>query len=353
MSLATATKAISAFLSHSVEAKTRTVSFWGGEPLFALSLIRKVVDHVETCRAGAPISYAFTTNGTLIKEATARFLSAYKFQLLVSLDGPRHIHDRNRRGANGAGSFDDTLAGLRLLRTTDPEYYRDVRFNCVLSRDTSLDEVLQFFNTEPLVAGHDVTITAANRAGLPESDETTRFGGLTAKQREDARRMFLCHARKGTTPEAGGTLYASPLQRIALRSRAPLGDTVHPNGCCVPLLRKMVVRPTGDVYMCEQPPYLNPLGNIHTGLAFETAISMVREYAARSLPACRQCWAVRLCGRCYRDVMTDSRWTPAKDGDCGVRRETVRSQLAAYASVCEELPSGFDYLKSFVFSFPV
>jgi uncharacterized protein len=66
--------------------------------------------------AGISISHSFQTNGMLIDDAWCDFLLAEEVGVGVSIDGPRHLHDRNRLTRSGQGTFDRTVAGIRLLR---------------------------------------------------------------------------------------------------------------------------------------------------------------------------------------------------------------------------------------------
>jgi uncharacterized protein len=56
------------------------------------------------------------TNGTLINEKWCRFFTEERVNLGVSIDGPKHLHDRNRLTRSGRGTFDKSIAGIRLLR---------------------------------------------------------------------------------------------------------------------------------------------------------------------------------------------------------------------------------------------
>jgi uncharacterized protein len=64
----------------------------------------------------------------------------------VSIDGPRHLHDRKRVTRSGLGTFDKTLAGIRMLRG------RGVPFHTIsVLSDASLDaadEMHDFFVAE-------------------------------------------------------------------------------------------------------------------------------------------------------------------------------------------------------------
>ena len=65
---------------------------------------------------GVSVSHSFQTNGTLIDDAWCDFLIEEEVGVGVSIDGPRHLHDRNRLTRSGHGTFDRTIAGIRLLR---------------------------------------------------------------------------------------------------------------------------------------------------------------------------------------------------------------------------------------------
>ncbi|HEY1433563.1 MAG TPA: cyclophane-forming radical SAM/SPASM peptide maturase GrrM/OscB, partial [Stellaceae bacterium] len=62
------------------------------------------------------VIHSFQTNGTLIDEAWCDFFSEEHVNLGVSIDGPKVLHDRNRLTRAGRGTFDKTIAGIRLLR---------------------------------------------------------------------------------------------------------------------------------------------------------------------------------------------------------------------------------------------
>ena len=70
----------------------------------------------ELTPPGLAITHAFQTNGTLIDSAWCEFFAEEQVNVGVSIDGPRHLHDRNRLTRSGRGTFDRTIAGIRLLR---------------------------------------------------------------------------------------------------------------------------------------------------------------------------------------------------------------------------------------------
>jgi uncharacterized protein len=72
---------------------------------------------------GLAVTHAFQTNGTLIDEAWCAFFAKEQVNVGVSIDGPRHFHDQNRLTRAGRGTFDKTIAGIRLLRRTEVPFH--------------------------------------------------------------------------------------------------------------------------------------------------------------------------------------------------------------------------------------
>jgi uncharacterized protein len=62
------------------------------------------------------VTHSFQTNGTLIDDAWCDFFVREHVNVGVSIDGPKLLHDRNRLTRSGRGTFDRTIAGIRLLR---------------------------------------------------------------------------------------------------------------------------------------------------------------------------------------------------------------------------------------------
>ncbi len=94
-----------------------TIGFFGGEPLVAPELIRETVKYAqEVARArGTRAKFSVTTNAVLLTGDLSRFFAENEFGMIVSLDGPKHLHDAARPRADGSGSYDDTLAGLKMV----------------------------------------------------------------------------------------------------------------------------------------------------------------------------------------------------------------------------------------------
>ena len=103
------------FLWHCGEPLTVGIGFYEQ----AIALQRDVFASTDT------ITNTVQTNGLLLNKEWCRFFRDHNIAIGISLDGPMHIHDANRRRRNGVGTFQDVMRGLRLLQADN------IRFGCL------------------------------------------------------------------------------------------------------------------------------------------------------------------------------------------------------------------------------
>ncbi len=95
-----------------------SVVWHAGEPLvLPVAFYRDAFAMIERLRPrDLPVVHSFQTNGTLIDNSWCSFFAEAQVNVGVSIDGPRHLHDCSRVTRSGRGTFDRTIAGIRLLR---------------------------------------------------------------------------------------------------------------------------------------------------------------------------------------------------------------------------------------------
>jgi uncharacterized protein len=95
-----------------------SVVWHAGEPMvLPIDFYRDAFRMIDALRPPEiAITHSFQTNGTLINKAWCNFFIEEQVNLGVSIDGPKRLHDRNRLTRSGQGTFDRTIAGIRLLR---------------------------------------------------------------------------------------------------------------------------------------------------------------------------------------------------------------------------------------------
>lgn len=149
-------------------------NFYGGEPLMnfpAVKLITRILrsydTHVEE-KVRSDIS--MVTNGTLITPAIARFLAKNNVHASVSIDGPRHIHDKERVYAGGArGSFAHALRGYTMLKEAGAN--PGVSFSIAAHNLDYVPEIVEYFYTKLKPSGVGANILfSLNEKGKRDLD---------------------------------------------------------------------------------------------------------------------------------------------------------------------------------------
>ncbi len=114
-----------------------TVIWHAGEPLvLPATYYHDAFELIETLRPPhISLRHSIQTNGMLISDEYCELFRNHHVGIGVSIDGPRHLHDAHRRTRSGRGTFDRTMAGIRLLQRHGVEFH----VITVLSRE-SLDD---------------------------------------------------------------------------------------------------------------------------------------------------------------------------------------------------------------------
>ena len=148
------------------------ISWFGGEPLLGLPVIRKIGSfaHDFAERHGIAFHGAMTTNGYLLGPDTARWLIDHgvrRFQ--ISLDGDREAHDRTRRRADGCGTFDRIVGNLTTMAESAQRFDAMLRIHYHrenLSAVETLIEVLaERFDGDPRFSLFFARVSALGGAG--------------------------------------------------------------------------------------------------------------------------------------------------------------------------------------------
>lgn len=96
----------------------------GGEPtLRGLDFFKKVVKlQHKYAPSGWKIENSIQTNGVLIDDKWAEFLSKNNFLVGVSLDGPAALHNKYRKDKNNKGTQQQVMAGIEKLKKHKAKY---------------------------------------------------------------------------------------------------------------------------------------------------------------------------------------------------------------------------------------
>lgn len=120
------------------------ISFYGGEPLMNMPIIKKAISYIDEHVHNRRIVYSMTTNAMLL-DKHMDFLHERNFSLLISLDGDSNANI-HRQTISNKESFGQVYGNIIKLKEKYPSYFNtNVNFNTVLTSSTSLDQIVEFF----------------------------------------------------------------------------------------------------------------------------------------------------------------------------------------------------------------
>jgi len=138
-------------LEHLVETRAPSlreldVSWFGGEPLLALDVIRRLsLSFLDTCaKHGVAYKCGITTNGYLLTQAIAEELvmqlKVTEYQ--ITLDGPRAEHDKRRKLIGGGGTFDRIFDNLKAMKRIRSDFRVSIRVNFDLDNYSEIPDFI-------------------------------------------------------------------------------------------------------------------------------------------------------------------------------------------------------------------
>ena len=296
MSLETAQKAIDQLLALSDNTDTVHIGFYGGESLIEIDFIRKCVDYSLAHSNAIPITYGLTTNGLLLKdEEIRRFFEEYDFSIVVSLDGPREINDRYRVDKQDHGVYDRVIKNLTDWYAESPGYMKDnVSINAVEALPIPTKALDDFFSEFPI------------RYQFGEMLETDYFREHVCNA-SNAYRDKVIESKDQEFSEKYREDLITSFKNYVANGKGELTGNIIPGGPCIPVYLRWYVNSKGDYYPCERIDESEEfrIGNVDTGVDYDRIVKLYDDYIAVASKKCKGCWAMRLCGRCFKNINED------------------------------------------------
>src|SRR6185436_3568764 len=169
------TQAVAKTLDELTRIQTRpfAVVLHGGEPLL---LGPRKLDRVRSkFRSVVPseCSFGLQTNGILLTDEILDVCFKNKTTVSVSIDGPKHVHDRGRIGHDGLGTYDKVVEGINRLRRHPNSAFLFSGLLAVIDPTSDPLEVYEFFKTLDS-PGVDFLYRDGNHTNLPNGKESLR-----------------------------------------------------------------------------------------------------------------------------------------------------------------------------------
>lgn len=310
MSFATAKKAIDFLLEHSDSTEEVSISFYGGEPLIAFSLMCQCVEYADRVFDGKKVMYSITTNATLLTDEIIDYCAVHAFNMTFSVDGPKPVHDRHRCRADGSPTYDLVMQTLQKTVTRyqqEPKGKRGMlMINAVINPEDSFDDVLDWL-------GEDVLSHVLVQASLVEDYNLERKFAVTADFATRFRYHLALSIMKylNIVPELKTNSITDATLRKSIEAygrmqgvSGELSGISSPGGPCISGISKLFVNVDGNFYPCEKVNEESPcmvIGNIDQGFDLEQ-IKKHLNIAKLTEKRCRNCWAQVHCNICQKQA---------------------------------------------------
>lgn len=346
-----AKSAIDFLKDHSKKSEHRHIGFYGGEPLINFQLIKKAVDYAKEL-FNNEITFALTTNATLVNDEIAHFFADNGFNLIISVDGPENLHNANRVMVNGKGSFEKTVMGCKKLFK---EYQRQGKrgklgFNMVVSGPDYLkqyDEIQHFIENTEWIPKDIMILTATVDRGptesnyyLPQSEKDREFMETFYEPLFAWEKDYLNSNNNGKMLFSDGAMDKGMLIiHKRLFTDKPVKE-YGMNGCCVPGQRRIYVAVDGTFRHCEKVGNIPCLGDVKNGFDKEKIRKIyVSDFIQEAQKYCKECWAVNLCTLCYVNCYdAQGPHFSYRHNSCRNERKYLEDNLIRYHTVMEKDP---------------
>ena len=241
------------------------ISFYGGEPLMNIGLIKRTIAFIESNMSGygKKFSYSMTTNGIFLPRHI-NYLVEKDFDILISLDGDEKGNSF-RIFHNGKPSFNKVLKSIEYVRTYFPDYFSEkVNFNAVLNRNNSVQSIYDYIGDR---FGKIPRVSEISTSGV-RNDKRKAFEDIFRNMHESV---------EAFKPQESDFLKHPNFESVAryLQMNSPyffldynelLYGKKHrkmiPTGTCLPFSKRVFITASGKILPCEKVGHQFSLGEI-------------------------------------------------------------------------------------------
>jgi len=327
MNFETAKKAVDFYFRHSIDNDIFAIAFYGGEPLLEFDLIKETVEYAKKVFEGKELIFAITTNATLMNDKVIDFFIENRFSITVSIDGPKSIHDKNRRFVNGNGSYDVVIQNITKLKEKSKGNI-PIAINMVVDSNDNYDEIVSAFN-HPTLSDLNLSysfieeddVTAPININYLESDFYNNFLGLISYFRDNQNNY------PNNLVKSDIDTIDSYIKRF---NHIPLFEESAPGGPCIPGKMRLLVDYKGALFPCERVSETSScmeIGSLDNGFNIRK-VDKLLNIAQLTEDKCKNCWAFPICTVCAKYANNGDSLCPKKKLDaCKMSEDNAYNKL--------------------------
>ena len=345
----TVVRAINLFLSDTAS-KHIIFNFYGGEPFTNFEVMKKSIEYVK--KKEVDYSVVITTNGTLLNdEIIDWFIKNDNVHIYISLAGTRDTHDKLRVFKDGStGTFAQIRKNVMRLKDKDnfkTAYPKRLHFVFNIFSETQLFEIRNFWNTEEMFFGIEDLPEITTIDCLQDDGTVSKLGEQLTGNTADSNNPldeYIRLLKEKKYDDIFVNYYDNKF--ILVHKRDTENYDFKLSGVCRPFIHKYFVNTDGDINICENFILKNYFGNVHTKFNVHLIKQFLNKYKEVRKNMCRDCWAVKLCSLCFKDIFdTDLNINNKRALKmCNNERKLVEQLLTEYCTVLERDPDLLNHL---------
>jgi uncharacterized protein len=298
------------------------ISFYGGEPLLEMNKIIEIVKFAELLFDGWDLEFHITTNGTLFTNKIINFFIKNNFHILISLDGPKEIHDKNRIYPNGSGSFNKVVQNLAEIKRKNLYYYKNnIRFSMVWARNLSILKIYQFVINNELIDDSKIRLSIVKENEYYDKYPLNR--DLEKKEFNVVEKIAL---KKYLKNEKLNYIEQTCINRIDQIERYELNK--NPSillGTCF-FNSRLFIETDGSFHICNSICNKFPIGSSKTGFNFTKMEKLMHSYVTIVKEHCLHCDIRFLCQSCIVTFTGDGMFKMDHDF-CNYMKTVIKTRL--------------------------
>lgn len=313
--------------------KVLTAEFQGGECLLNFDLIKSMVEYGrrKAREKNKVIGLRVVTNLTEMDEEKLDFFKENRIvDLCTSLDGPKEVHNKNRKYFSGGGSYDDAVYWMKRINEEYDEYF-SLGALCTVTRH-SLPYPKEIVDKYYELGFRTIWPRFLNNLGFAKSrwEEI----GYTAEEYLKFYKELLDYVLKlNKEGKFMKETYASQIAGSILRSRHPRNvDMTSPCGAGI---GQLLYNHEGDIFTCDEAKVLGDefkLGNVKENtmeeiISHPTVTSMI-DISSKFPLVCDNCPFSPYCAVCpVNFYLTQGNIVPKLAGEfrCKIYREIIKT----------------------------
>lgn len=306
MSFDTAKKAIDFLCEHSRDSNFLNISFYGGEPLLEFELMKKATEYAKKKLFGKHLTFNMTTNGSLFTNEIVEFCIDNEINVLVSLDGPKEIHDKHRKFANGKGTFDVITSNISDIKNEYPQFFERLNFNMVVDPNNDPDCINTITIDYGMFEKDKMMLNLIDDNYFEEKNNVS--DSFIIKTQYDAFIAYLSYF--GRVDERFVTTLSKEAAIDVLKDIEKMGgtdcmpDEAAPGGPCIPGALRCLADVHGNLFPCERCSETSKamcIGSLEHGFDIQKAKNILN-IGAITEEQCKNCWSVIHCTICASQV---------------------------------------------------